>query len=96
MHNECMQTDAGPALDNSMGYEESANRESGATLSAMPAKITRLHPWRRSTRKAIDDFTEVCRQTGLDAHLRMDEPTGADIERLARLIGQTDDWPPER
>jgi len=89
-----MQTDAGPALDNSMGYEESANRESGATLSAMPAKITRIHPWRPS-RKAVEDFTEVCRQVGMDKYLRMDDgPTGDDIERLAKLIGQTEDWRP--
>jgi len=62
----------------------------------MSAKITRFHPWRPS-RKAVEDFTEVCRQTGMDKYLRMDEPTGDDIERLAKLIGQTKDWrPPER
>lgn len=62
----------------------------------MPASITRLHPWRPS-RKAVEDFTEVCRRTGMDRYLRMDEPTGDDVERLAREIGQTEDWqPPER
>lgn len=61
----------------------------------MTARITRLHPWRPS-RKAIEDFTEVCRQVGMDKYLRMEEPTGADIERLAKLIGQVEDWqPPE-
>lgn len=62
----------------------------------MSAKITRLHPWRPS-RKAVEDFTEVCRQTGIDKYLRMDEPTGDDVERMAKLIGQSEDWkPPER
>jgi hypothetical protein len=62
----------------------------------MPASITRLHPWRPS-RKAVADFAEVCRQTGMDKYLRMDEPTGDDVERLAREIGQVEDWrPPER
>lgn len=63
----------------------------------MPARITRLrHPWRPS-RKAVEDFTEVCRQTGMDKYLRMDEPTGEDVERLAREVGQAEDWqPPER
>lgn len=59
----------------------------------MTARITRPHPWRPS-RKAVADFTEVCRQAGLDRYLRMDEPTGADIERLAKLIGQSEDWQP--
>lgn len=62
----------------------------------MPARITRPHPWRPS-RKAVEDFAKVCRKTGLDKYLRMDEPTGDDVERLAREIGQTEDWqPPER
>lgn len=62
----------------------------------MPARITSLHPWRPS-RKAVEDFTEVCRQVGMDKFLQMDEPTGDDTERLAKLIGQSEDWrPPER
>ncbi len=48
-------------------------------------------PWCAS-QKAVADFTEVCRQTGLIEFLREDitEPTVDDIERLAQLIGQTD------